>query len=152
MKKEDVVQNMPVRGYNGRRGKIISTDLTKGPEYVAVEWDDFGDIDAMEVGNLEPIGDTSQLEEQFRQLMDSVGETIKDKVRQAQRLVLEAVQLADEHGIPFFGLVSELGQPYVPYSFADRWSDLDHNFVADLTEVSSSDLGSANGWNNSQVC
>jgi len=94
----------------------------------------------------------NELETEFKSLMETVGKEIDHKVNEASRLLREAVELADKHGIPFYAYVSELGQPYVPQSFEDKWESLDKEDVEELTGVPSYDLESAYGWKHSDVC
>jgi len=96
--------------------------------------------------------DISKLEAEFERLADSVGETIKNKIMEAQKLLGEACALSDQHGIPFWTNISELGQPYVPYSFRDMWGELDYEFVTNVTEVLEEDLYNSRGWNTSSIC
>jgi hypothetical protein len=94
----------------------------------------------------------SQLEKEFEKLIDTVGEQIAAHVATAVQSLKAATDLADQYGIPFFTNVSELGQPYIPDSFRNKWGTLDKEFVANLTEVGSYELNSSYGWQHSQVC
>ena len=94
----------------------------------------------------------NELEQEFEKLVDSVGEEIRAHVLTATRALKAATDLADKHGVPFFTNVSFLGQPYVPESFKTAWGSLDKDFVTNLTELTSNDLGYAYGWLHSQVC
>ncbi len=97
--------------------------------------------------------DTSPLEQEFRTLMETVGEQIKGKVSEANRLLGEAVALAVEYGIPFNSNISQLGQNYVPASFRSKFPDVDAEVVEELTGVSTYRLdASADGWEESQLC
>ena len=134
------------------RGTIVALSSRKNKDDVIVEWQD-GDCSPVNPSDLEevPLSD-GQLEQQFETMADSVGAEIQTKLQQAEKLLNEACELADEHGIPFYTNVSLLGQPYVPEAFQSKWRDLDRDFVANITEVASYDLGSAYGWAHSQVC
>jgi len=92
------------------------------------------------------------LDLEFQTLVETVGKEIDAKIEQASKLLSEATALADQHGIPFYAFVSELGQAYVPESFEDKWGSLDKEDVEELTGVSSYDLESAYGWKHSDVC
>jgi hypothetical protein len=92
-----------------------------------------------------------QLELEFKALVDTVGQEIKAKVEMAERLLQEAVELADRHGIPFYPSISELGQPYVPPAFKERFGSLDKEAVAELVDMSEYNLGHV-GWRRSQLC
>jgi hypothetical protein len=94
----------------------------------------------------------NDLEKEFKDLNDTIGKEIDNKINEASKLLREAVELANKHGLPFYAYVSELGQPYVPESFEEKWSDLNKEDVEELTGVSSYDLESAYGWKHSDVC
>jgi hypothetical protein len=98
--------------------------------------------------------DTTQLEAEFKVLVDSVGEEIEAKLKQAKKLVKEAAKLSQEHGVPFYSPVSILGECYVPNTFRQRFGALKPEDVADLTSVPEEELKSVyvDGWNHSQVC
>jgi hypothetical protein len=155
MQKSEVQQGLKVRVIDdySLRGIIIATEHRNGPKWVVVEWDMDHRVEPIEFQELSIIPESDgSLEKEFEQLMDSVGEQIKAHVRAAQQAIQLAVNLADDHGIPFFTTVSEIGQPYVPYSFRDKWADLDPHYVADLTEIGAHELARSGGWNTSQVC
>jgi len=92
-----------------------------------------------------------QLELEFKALVDTVGKEIQTKVEMAEKLLDEAVELADRHGIPFYPGISTLGQPYVPASFKERFGALDKELVGDLTDIGEYSLGHT-GWRRSQLC
>lgn len=134
------------------RGVIVATASRKNKDDVIVEWQD-GDCSPINPTDLEVVPQSDgKLEKEFEDLTASVGLEIQDKIVQAERLLNEACALSDKYGIPFFTNVSLLGQPYVPEYFEIKWSDLDRDFVANITEVMATDLGSAYGWQHSQVC
>lgn len=91
------------------------------------------------------------LELEFKALVDSIGKEIDAKVAAAEKLLDEAVELADRHGIPFYPRISALRQPYVPASFKERFGTLDKEEVSDLLEMSEYNLGHV-GWRRSQLC
>lgn len=154
MNKKEAQVDVKVRLLSDRslRGVIVAAASRKNKDDVIVEWQD-GNCSSVNPAVIEavPLSD-GKLEKEFEDLATSVGLEIQDKITQAEKLLNEACALADEHGIPFFTSVSLLGQPYVPEKFETKWCDLDRDFVTDLTEVMSNDLGSAYGWQTSQVC
>lgn len=99
-----------------------------------------------------PAKPLSELEAEFKQVVDSVGEEIHAKLKQAAKLLREACDLSIQHGIPFYAPVSVLGQCFVPPSFEEKYERLDYNDVADLTGVPTDELQSAYGWKHSDVC
>lgn len=134
------------------QGVIIATSSRKNKEDIIVEWQD-GECCSINLTEIEEIPTSDgRLENEFEELVSTIGEEIHAKVKQAEGLLYEACALADKHGIPFFTNVSLLGQPYVPESFKNKWKELDHDFVTNVTEVAGYDLGSAYGWSHSQVC
>ena len=96
----------------------------------------------------------NQLEQDFIQLMDDVGEQIKAHMQQALKSLNAATDLADQYGLPFYAVVSGLGQSYVPFSFNTQWNSLDKDLVASYTEVHPDDLTDryTNGWQLSEIC
>jgi hypothetical protein len=99
-----------------------------------------------------PTKNNSKLEQEFTELVDTFGEQILAHCKDAARSLKAACDLADQHGIPFFTNVSLLGQPYVPETFKSKWGQLDKDFVTNLTDLTTNDLGYAYGWATSQVC
>lgn len=91
----------------------------------------------------------NKLEEEFKALLDTVGKEIDEKVSAAAKLLDEAIDLSDKHGVPFYSPVSNLGQSYCPTSFTDKFSSLDSDNVRELTEVY--DL-EGYGWEHSDIC
>jgi hypothetical protein len=155
MQKNEVQQGLKVRiSYDfTMRGIIIATEHRDGPNYVVVEWDDDHRVEVKNITNLVAIAESDgSLEKSFEELVDTIGEQIKAHIKAAQQAILLATDLADTHGIPFFTEVSEIGQPYIPYSFRDKWADLDPNYVSDLTEIEASELARNGGWSTSQIC
>jgi hypothetical protein len=154
MNKSDAQINAKVRLINDRTlcGTIVAASSNKVKEHVIVEWQN-GECEPVHPNLIElsPVRD-NKLEQEFETLTLSVCKKIQNKVKRAEKLIKEACQLSDDNGIPFFTEVSLLGQPYVPETFKTRWSCLDSNFVADLTEVMVSDLSSPYGWQTSEIC
>ena len=93
-----------------------------------------------------------ELEQEFKTLTETVGKEIESKIQQARQLIIEAVDLAEKHGIPFYAYVSELGSPYIPETFENKYGVLDKELVEELTGVSSDDLENSPGWRFSSVC
>jgi hypothetical protein len=94
----------------------------------------------------------NKLEKEFEELANSIGEQIQNHLELAAKELRAAMALADQYGIPFFANISSLGQPYVPSSFIDTWSDLDKEFVANLTDTTTNDLRYGGGWQISELC
>lgn len=94
----------------------------------------------------------SKLENEFRALMSSVGEEIRKRVVEADRLLSEAEDIACEHGIPFETPVSPVNQCYVPVSFHLKFDDLDPGLVAELADMYSEDIRDGHGWKFSEIC
>lgn len=96
---------------------------------------------------------SDQLEKEFNTLFNSFGQEIEDKVQQAEKLMNEAIEIADRYGIPFSAnMFSSMRGWYVPETFADRFSALDKEMVMELTDISTYRLGRANGWQYSNIC
>jgi hypothetical protein len=99
--------------------------------------------------------DKTQLEAEFKALVDSVGIEIEQKLQQAKLLVKQACKLSAEHGIPFYSPVSILGENFVPPSFKQKFNALNKEDIAELTGVPAEELEQerySEGWNHSSVC
>jgi hypothetical protein len=92
----------------------------------------------------------SELEAEFRALMGTVGREIYDKVEAASKLLDEAEELANKHGVPFYGQVSPLGQAYIPRSFQERFAGLKPEIAEEIAHMEIDGYG--NGWERSALC
>ena len=96
---------------------------------------------------------SDQLEKEFNSLFNSFGKEIEAKVKQAEKLMNEAIEIADRYGIPFSAdIFASMRGWYVPETYGDRFGQLDKDLVMDLTDVSSYRLGRAIGWQYSNIC
>lgn len=95
----------------------------------------------------------NSLEKEFNILYSTIGEEIAAKVRQAEKLLEEATELADKFGLPFQAdMYSDMRGWYIPETFGDRFKSLDANKMSELTEISQSRLNRAYGWQHSNIC
>ena len=94
----------------------------------------------------------SALEAEFESLVKGPhGTLLEEKLKQASKLLDEAVALADEHGIPFQG-ISFVRNPYIPQKFIDKFQELDSDFVDRLVDVSMyGEYGRYAGWQHSDA-
>lgn len=93
---------------------------------------------------------SSQLELEFRSLKDLIGREINAHLSNAQRLLNEALDISEKHGVPFFSEVSHLPQTYVPRSFPDRFGSMDMDRVEEMMDANIDP--SQDGWERSAVC
>ena len=97
--------------------------------------------------------DRTELEKEFETLCESVNPKIQAKLKEAMKALEEAEKLAEKHGVPFYASISPLGNSYIPNSFSKKFSELDEQFVTDVTGVYSEYDGfSSGGWVHSAVC
>jgi cell division protein FtsI/penicillin-binding protein 2 len=90
------------------------------------------------------------LEDEFKVVCNSHMAEIEAKLDIAQAALQEAIDLSDKYGIPFYSNVSQLGQPYTPPSFYQKFPDLDGELAYNLTSVS---IYNGNyGWQTSSLC
>lgn len=69
----------------------------------------------------------SKLETEFEEVVNNVLPQIKEQLRIAKEAMDKAIDLADEHGIPFQSIVSNsFHNTYVPYSFTSKYGDIKH--------------------------
>lgn len=100
--------------------------------------------------SISPLEDQSQLEKEFRQLCQEHIPEIRSKIEQATKLLNEACQIADKHGIPFRSTISHIAQPYIPSGFS-AYDELDSDLLEELTNVYPSEV-ECGGWQHSAVC
>lgn len=113
--------------------------------YAVVKWDD-GTTDTVDLDDLDQ--EDSTLEREFRNTANQVLVKIQEKVRAASKLLDEAVELSEQHGIPFSSEISFLGQPYKPTTFEEKYGEIDADFVDSVTGA----YCEYEGWQHSDVC
>lgn len=94
------------------------------------------------------VEDYSELEKTFAKVANDIIPQIEEKLAAAMKLLGEAEELSEEHGVPFYSNISPLGQSFRPESFAEKFSEVDSDVVYDLTES----YGEYDGWQHSAVC
>lgn len=129
------------------KGVVIGNALKDGDEVIAVEWDN-GSLGKVNVNDVQPEEDS--LEQEFREVAESIGNQIYTLLQDARAKVKQAVELSEQHGIPFNASVSLLGNTYYPRTFEEKWGELDRYLVYDLTKAYN-EYGDA-GWSHSAVC
>lgn len=120
---------------------VIYNSFRKSQCYVPTEWE--FDVLAGELGEkiLNEFADHSgNLEKKFRETFDKVNPEIQLKVKEAAKLLGEAEQLSEKHGIPFKsrGLLNGSCNGYFPASFNSIYGDLlneNPDVVDDITGV-----------------
>lgn len=96
----------------------------------------------------------NELEQAFLKEIEEVNPLIQAKLKEASKALKEAVQLAEQHGIPFQFGISPIWNSYTPYSFDAKWGDklnLDRDDYDSMGvwENMPSEYG---GWEHSAVC
>jgi hypothetical protein len=92
----------------------------------------------------------SELERQFRIEASSVLEKIYAKLEEASKALSEAEDLSEKNGIPFHSYISPLNQSYFPKSFAEKFEELDRDFVSGVTDAYIEN--GYDGWEHSAIC
>jgi hypothetical protein len=115
--------------------------------YANIKWDD-NTSDSVDIDDLDP--EDSQLEREFRTTANVVLVEIQKKVAESSRLLQEAVDLSEKHGIPFSSSVSFLGQSYTPSTFEEKYGEVDSDLAESITDAFGCMDGS--GWEHSDVC
>lgn len=96
---------------------------------------------------------TQELEEEFKNLVDTVGKEIEDKLKQASKTLQEACELSDKYGIPFSSPVSGIYQNYVPSTLNEKFGELGNEKLAELSGLFKYDLEDCGyGWQHSEIC
>lgn len=98
---------------------------------------------------IEETEDTSELEAEFQAHWEKYEDKIQKHVQDAYDALEKAVNLADEHGIPFYSSVSFLGQNYTP-AILEQFSELDQEKIDEITGLYSEYPGE--GWQHSGIC
>lgn len=117
--------------------------------YAVVKWDD-NTTDTVNMDDLDL--EDNELEREFRNEANVVLSDIMSKVRLASKILQEAVDISEEHGVPFSSEISFIGQSYFPTTFSDKYGELDADFVDAITGASTSYYGDGAGWEHSDVC
>jgi len=94
----------------------------------------------------------SEFEKEFQKNFELIKPQIDEQLNIASEAMRKAVTLSEEYGIPFYGYISQAGQYYIPVSVNDKFSNIDRDFLAQLAEIDSYELGDAGGWQHSQLC
>jgi hypothetical protein len=119
--------------------------------FADVKWD--GSENSIENINIDELSEPdSELERSFRELSNSVNKQIQDKINMASMYLAEAEALSEETGIPFNSSVSRLEQSYFPGSFPAKFSELEKDFVFNVTNTYSNYDECDGGWEHSAVC
>lgn len=93
-----------------------------------------------------------QMLEQFRQSFDEHHPEIQAKLAAAGKLIAEAEEIAEKHGLPFRPKAALLGfrMSYIPDSMEKKWPGLESD---DWTEIANAWGGyDYSGWQASQTC
>ena len=87
----------------------------------------------------------SELDEEFKKIIEVVMPQIKDKIEKARALLMEACELSESNNIPFTSSISYGSNKYIPYE-ANKWMDVDSGLMYDLTGVYNDELENDSGW------
>lgn len=105
-----------------------------------------GSEESVELYCLEEKEDSIQRE--FRNTAIRVTALINEKLKVASEALREAVQLSEEHGIPFHSYISFLSQSYSPGNTKDKFPGVDSEFIEEFTNS----YNEYDGWQHSAVC
>ena len=134
-----------------RTSYVMYNSFKKSQCYLPPEWE----LDVL-VGDLgtkmlkEFVEHGGNLEQKFREVHAKYNPQIKEKMEAAAKLIAEAEQISEEHGLPFStNLMSDTG--YVPDSFEAIFGDLkneDSDIIYELTHTYNHEY---TGWQNSST-
>ena len=68
-------------------------------------------------------GLVSEFERVFLEKNDEVHKQIREKIEEASKILMEAENLSEKYGVPFYSDISGLGQYYTPASLSSLGSD-----------------------------
>ncbi len=129
--------------------RYTETEQQEFITYVTVKWDD-NTTDTVDMDDLDP--EDNDLEREFRTASSDILSDIQRKVKAASKLLQDAVDLSEKHGIPFSSEISFLGQSYFPTTFSDKYGELEADFVDAITGATTAYYGEDAGWEHSDVC
>jgi hypothetical protein len=93
----------------------------------------------------------TELEKEFSDLVKVAKDQIEAKLKEARYAIQEAQNISERYGVPFYANVSPLSQSYFPKTYYAKFSELDSDFVVDLTDAYDK-WGETYGWMHSSVC
>ncbi len=100
--------------------------------------------------------DPTALEKEFLELKDRVHVMITEKVSAAAKLLEEAEQISEKHGMPFHSSVSFIRNTFTPTSFEKKFgklankNDEDFNFLHEVADMYIEN--GITGWEHSAIC
>lgn len=153
MLKNQISQGLRISDKDGNKlGTIVAVETKMQTNSAIVSWDD-GQICNVKYSKLKMVPNHSgDLEKEFMEISDKIGNEIKSRINEANKALNEALKLAEDHGLPFYSDIIQVGSCYVPNSYHSKWDKLNPEFVSDITEVLSGDLKYTRGWSTSEVC
>lgn len=89
----------------------------------------------------------SVIEKEFMEIYDKYGPQIREHLNEARTHLYKAVELSNEHGIPFRSDLSPLRQNYWPWKNLKYKKILD--FIKNNVDARLRDMGNCSGWKNS---
>lgn len=114
-------------------------------------WDEHeAHVDELEIvmeDELDPLA----LENEFQKVFEEVNPLIQSNLKEAARLINEAVALSEKSGVPFRpkDKLAWIAPSYIPKSFRDKFPHVEQDFVEQVTD---SYGGYYKGWQYSQTC
>jgi len=119
-------------------------------DFANVLWDGTSKAAEVHVEFLEPEKDESELEAEFKKVVEAHQSKIDEQLAIAAKAIAKAEKISEKYGIPFYSGVSPLSQPYWPASFSTKFGGLDSDFVSDITGTYNE--YDSEGWRHSAVC
>lgn len=94
--------------------------------------------------------DPLAIEAEFQQVFESINPLIQQNLKEAARLINEAVALSEKSGVPFRPQekLVWMTPSYIPESFREKFPYVEQDFVEQVTEA----YGCDDGWQYSQTC
>lgn len=111
-----------------------------------IKWDD-GKVEVLQQYCF--VQEDTELERSFRNTYNTTLLVINQKIEEAENLLKEAIDIAEENGVPFDSSVSSIFQAYTACSMTKKWEGIAHDRVEELTGISVDEYG---GWRHSAVC
>jgi hypothetical protein len=93
---------------------------------------------------------TEALEKEFLSARDKAMDLIEKKIAKAHKALDEALDIAEEYGVPFYSSISPLSQNYTPDSFYEKFGPIE-DIAGEISGYENSP-GEYGGWQHSAVC
>jgi len=94
----------------------------------------------------------ADLEKEFEEAVKAADKEMAQYLKEASEALQKAKAVSEKYGVPFTSSISPLRNGFIPKSFQDKFGELDHDFVSDVSGVYDEYGDFYPGWIHSAVC